>query len=115
MKNIAPLNGDDFRSAKRISGLLRGYEHKDFKPHHRHIPPDFNADLFLSFEGMYVLLKLRGHVCLVEATVQVPGFTRGLYLILKTEDGFMCTIEAGQRGQVTTMDTPYEITEVRAC
>ena len=27
----------------------------------------------------------------------------------------MCTIEAGQRGQVTTMDMPYKITQVRAC
>ena len=62
LKNIAPLDGDDFRFAKRISGLLRGCEHKDLKPHHRHIPPDFNADLFLSFAEISISPLSRGFV-----------------------------------------------------
>eukprot|EP00435_Cladocopium_sp_Y103_P066794 s839_g29.t1 len=45
LKNIAPLNGDDFRFAKRISGFLRGYEHRDLQPWHKIIPPEFHRDL----------------------------------------------------------------------
>ena len=70
--------------------MLRLYEHKDLKPHHRHIPPDFNADLFLGFEGTYGFLKKRFRYTL--------------------SDRFMCVIEAGHRGQSSTWDMPYKIT-----
>ena len=38
-----------------------------------------------------------------------------LYLILRTQDRFMCRIEAGIVGELTTLDMPYRITHVKAC
>ena len=106
LKDIGHLAYDDLRLAKRISGLLRGYEHKDLQPHHRHIPPDFDADLKLNFEGMYGFLKKRFRFTLSR---------EDLYLFLKTQDRFMCDIEAGKVGQLSTLNMPYKILRVRAC
>ena len=101
LKNIAPLNADGFKFAKRISGLLRDYEHTDLQPHHRHIPPDFNADLCLNFEGVYTFLKKCFRYYLSRDN---------LCLILKTQDRLICMIEAGQLDQFTTMGMPFRIT-----
>ena len=107
--HLQDLSNDDFRLAKRISGLLRGYEHKDLQPHHRHIPPDFDADLYLNFEGMYAFLKKR-----FRYIFRYTLSREDLYLILKTQDRFVCTIEAGKAGQYSTMNMPYKILQVKA-
>ena len=106
LRDLRRLNPDDFKFAKRISGLLRGYEHKYLEAHHRNIPPDFDEQLYLNFEGMYAFLKKRFRVQLSK---------QDLYLILRTQDRFMCRIEAGIVGELTTLDMPYRITHVKAC
>ena len=106
LRDLGRLSYEDFRFAKRISGLLRGYDHKSLLPHHRIIPPDFDAQLFLNFEGMYAYLKKRYRGELSR---------QDLYLLLKTQDRFLCRIESGVAGELTTLDMPYRITHVKAC
>ena len=98
LRDLGRLNPYDFKFAKRISGLLRGYEHKYLEAHYRNIPPDF--------EGMHAFLKKRFRVQLSK---------QDLYLILRTQGRFMCRIEAGIVGELTTLDMPYRITHVKAC
>jgi len=76
------------------------------EPHHRHIPPEFDDQLYLNFESMYSYLKKRFRAQLSK---------QDLYLILRTQDRFMCRIEAGVVGELTTLDMPYRITHVKAC
>ena len=35
--------GDEFWFSKRVTSLLRGYDHASLKPHHKIIPPEFDA------------------------------------------------------------------------
>ena len=106
LRDIAPLGWDDFKFAKRISGLLRGYEHKDLQPHHKVIPPDFDDGLYLPFEGTYTFLKRRFRAQLSR---------EDLYLLIRTQDRFLVKIEAGQRGQLSSIGMPYRIVGIRAC
>ena len=106
LRDLGRLNYDDFKFAKRVSGLLRGYDHKFLEPHHRHIPLEFDDQLYLNFESMYSYLKKRFRAQLSK---------QDLYLILRTQDRFMCRIEAGVVGELTTLDMPYRITHVKAC
>ena len=106
LRDLGHLSHDDFKFSKRITGLLRGYDHKFLEPHHRHIPPEFDEDLFLNFEDMYAYLKKRFRAQLSK---------QDLYLILRSQDRFMCRIQAGIVGELTTLDMPYRITHVKAC
>ena len=106
LRDLGRLPYEDYRFAKRISGLLRGYDHKNLMPHHRIIPPEFDAQLFLNFENMYGYLKKRYRGQLSR---------QDRYLILKTQDRFLCRIESGVAGELTTLDMPYRITHVKAC
>ena len=106
LRDLGRLNFDDFKFAKRVSGLLRGYDHKYLEPHQRIIPPEFDNQLYLNFEGMYSYLRKRYRAHLSK---------QDLYLILRTQDRFMCRIEAGVVGELTTLDMPYRITHVKAC
>eukprot|EP00435_Cladocopium_sp_Y103_P073872 s1156_g45.t1 len=99
LENIAPFNGDDFRNLRFLAG------HKDLQPHHRITPPEFNNDLYVNFEEMYVFLRKRFRHMLSK---------EDLYFILRTQDRFMCRIQAGAIGQLTTLDLPYRITHVKA-
>jgi len=80
-EDLGRLSYDDFKFAKRVSGLLRGYDHKFLEPHHRHIPPEFDDQLYLNFESMYSYLKKR-----FRAQLSKPGFvsdpedTRSVYV-----------------------------------
>ena len=94
LEDLGRLNPDDFRFAKRISGLLRGYDHKYLLPHHKIIPPEFDNQLYLNFENMYSYMRKRYRAQLSR---------QDLYLILKTQDRFMCRIEAGVVGELTTL------------
>ena len=38
LRDLGHLSHDDFKFSKRVTGLLRGYDHKFLEPHHRHIP-----------------------------------------------------------------------------
>ena len=89
LRDLGRLNPDDFKFTKRISGLLRGYEHKYLEPHHHHVPPDFDEQLYLNFEGMYNFLRRRFRAHLSN---------QNLYLILRSQDRFMCKIESGVVG-----------------
>ena len=106
LRDLGHLNYDDFKFSKRVTGLLRGYDHKFLEPHHRHIPPEFDDELYLNFESMYSYLRKRYRAQLSK---------QDLYLILRTQDRFMCRIEAGIVGELTTLDMPYRITHVKAC
>ena len=106
LRDLGHLSHDDFKFSKRVTGLLRGYDHKFLEPHHRHIPPEFDDQLYLNFESMYSYLKKRYRAQLSK---------QDLYLILRTQDRFMCRIEAGIVGELTTLDMPYRITHVKAC
>ena len=106
LRDLGHLNYDDFKFSKRVTGLLRGYDHKFLEAHHRHIPPEFDEELYLNFESMYAYLRKRHRAQLSR---------QDLYLILRTQDRFMCRIQAGIVGELTTMDMPYRITHVKAC
>ena len=41
LRDLGRLGHDDFKFSKRVTGLLRGYDHKFLEAHHRHIPPEF--------------------------------------------------------------------------
>ena len=73
---LGHLSYDDFKFSKRVTGLLRGYDHKFLEPHHRHIPPEFDDELYLNFESMYSYLKKRYRAQLSK---------EDLYLILRTQ------------------------------
>ena len=98
LRDLGRLNPDDFKFAKRMSGLLRGYEHKYTSSPIN--PPDFDEQLYLNFEGMYSFLRKRFRAHLSK---------QDLYLILRTQDRFICRIETGVVGELTTLDMPYRI------
>ena len=106
LRDLGRLSHDDFKFSKRVTGLLRGYDHKFLEAHHRHTPPEFDEELYLNFESMYAYLRKRHRAQLSR---------QDLYLILRTQDRFMCRIQAGIVGELTTMDMPYRITHVKAC
>jgi hypothetical protein len=53
------------------------------------VPPDFDEQLYLNFEGMYNFLRRRFRAHLSN---------QNLYLILRSQDRFMCKIESGVVG-----------------
>ena len=57
LRDLGHPSHDDFKFSKRVTGLLRGYDHKFLEPHHRHIPPEFDEELYLNFESMYSYLR----------------------------------------------------------
>ena len=75
LRDLGHLSYDDFKFSKRVTGLLRGYDHKFLEPHHRHIPPEFDDELYLNFESMYSYLRKRYRAQLSK---------QDLYLILRT-------------------------------
>ena len=76
LRDLGHLSYDDFKFSKRVTGLLRGYDHKFLEPHHRHIPPEFDDELYLNFESMYSYLRKRYRAQLSK---------QDLYLILRTQ------------------------------
>ena len=71
LRDLGRLSHDDFKFSKRVTGLLRGYDHKFLEAHHRHIPPEFDEELYLNFESMYTYLRKR-HRASAFATGPVP-------------------------------------------
>ena len=69
LRDLGRLSYDDFKFAKRVSGLLRGYDHKFLEPHHRHILPEF--------DDQPALPQLREHVQLLEEEIPSPAVQAG--------------------------------------
>ena len=72
--------------SKRVTGLLRGYDHKFLEPHHRHIPPEFDDELYLNFESMYSYLRKRYRAQLSKQDLYLSsGHRTGSCVALKLE------------------------------
>ena len=98
LRDLGRLNFDDFKICQACVWLVAWLRPQYLEPHHRIIPPEFDNQLYLNFEGMYSYLRKRYRAHLSK---------QDLYLILRTQDRFMCRIEAGVVGELTTLDMPY--------
>ena len=99
------LQGDEFWFSKRITSLLRGYDHAKPKAHHRIAPPDFDYGLFVEYEPTYHYLRKR-----YVANLSHEDFM----MILKKNERFEVVVEVGRRGELTDLGLPYRVAKIRA-
>ena len=99
------LHGDEFWFSKRVTSLLRGYDHAKLKAHHRITPPDFDYGLFVEYEPTYHYLRKR-----YVANLSHEDFM----MILKKNERFEVVVEVGRRGELTDLGLPYRVAQIRA-
>ncbi len=94
------LHGDEFWSSKRVTSLLRGYDHAKSKAHHRITPPEFDYGLYVEYEPTYHYLRKR-----YVANLSHEDFIK----ILKKNERFEVVVEVGRRGNSRTWVCPIEL------
>ena len=99
------LHGDEFWLSKRVTSLLRGYDHARSKSHHKIIPPEFDYGLYVEYEPTYHYLRKR-----YVANLSHEDFIR----LLKKNDRFEVVVEVGRRGELTDLGLPYRVVKLRA-